>query len=183
MKENKEAFLDQEPSDGHFERFEQRLKTQKRKVRIIRLSKSISKVAAIGLLAIMSSLWAYNEFISPKEQGMSLSDISPDYQEVEFFFTSQINSKYQDILNNEILDDSEYKKNLNQEMIRMDSLYNELKLELGENPNDERIIQAMIRHYQTKLQVMSDILEQLNKIKQDDKLHTNNQNQYESVKL
>ncbi len=44
----------------------------------------------------------------------------------------------------------------------MDSVYVSLQKELKANPNDERIINAMIEHYQTKLDVMTYIVSQLN---------------------
>ncbi len=45
------------------------------------------------------------------------------------------------------------------EMKGMDSVYVQLQHELKANPNDERIINAMIEHYQTKVEIMSYILE------------------------
>jgi len=50
---------------------------------------------------------------------------------------------------------------LMKEMKSMDSTYVSLQKELKANPNDERIINAMIEHYQTKLEVMSYIVNQL----------------------
>jgi uncharacterized protein (DUF305 family) len=50
-------------------------------------------------------------------------------------------------------------------MASMDSVYVELQKELRANPNDQRIIDAMIKHYQTKLEVMNYILDQLRQIK------------------
>jgi uncharacterized protein (DUF305 family) len=47
----------------------------------------------------------------------------------------------------------------------MDSVYRDLQKELRANPNDQRIIDAMIKHYQTKLEVMSYMLDQLKEIK------------------
>jgi len=183
MRENSVEFLNQEPSAGHFERFDHKLAKQNRKSRIIRMSKQISRIAAIGLLVLMSSLWAFNEFSRARQQSVSLGDISQEYQEVEFFFTSQIDSRYEDIQNCKAIKDNEYKSYLLEEINQMDSIYNDLQKELGANPNDERIIQAMILHYQTKLRIMSDILDQLHKIQTINNPQTNNQNQYESIKL
>ena len=183
MKENKELFLDQEPSLGHFERFEQKLSKQNNRSKVIRLSRRISKIAAIGLLALMSSMWAYNEFVKPKEKVLSLGDMSQQYSEVEFYFTSQIDSKYDDITRNEVLIDSDYNEFFNLELERMDSIYLNLQKELGANPHDERVIEAMISYYYTKLKVMNKIVDQLTRIQEENQSHNNNQNQYESVKL
>jgi hypothetical protein len=61
-------------------------------------------------------------------------------------------------------------------MKSMDSTYVSLQKELKANPNDERIINAMIEHYQTKLEVMSYIVNQLKTIRND------NQNKKENEK-
>ena len=59
----------------------------------------------------------------------------------------------------------EQKEALMVEMASMDSVYVELQKELRANPDDQRIIDAMIKHYQTKIEVMSYILDQLKEIK------------------
>lgn len=183
MKDNSAKFLSQEPTEGHFDRFEQKLARKKKKARIIQLSKRISRIAAVGLLALMSSLWAYNEFLQPNQQSLKLGDVSQEYQEVEFFFTSQIDSRYQDIQDSPLIDDEEYKSSLLEELNHMDSVYENLQQELGANPNDERIINAMIRHYQTKLKIMNDILDRLQQIQELNNPQIKIQNQYESVEL
>jgi len=54
-----------------------------------------------------------------------------------------------------------------EEMKSMDSVYVSLQKELKANPNDERIINAMIEHYQTKLEVMAYIVSQLKSIRNE----------------
>lgn len=183
MIENSAQFLNQEPPEGHLIRFEQKLTRKKKKAAIIHLSKRISRIAAVGLLAIMSSLWAYNEFIQPDQNSIKLGDVNQEYQEVEFFFTSQIDSRYQDIQDSPFIEDEEYKSSLLEEINNMDVVYENLQKELGDNPDDERIIGAMIRHYQTKLQIMTNILDRLQQIQELNNPQINKQNQYESVEL
>jgi len=68
---------------------------------------------------------------------------------------------------------------LMKEMSGMDSTYVSLQKELKANPNDERIINAMIEHYQTKLEVMSYIVNQLKTIRNENQ----NKKENEKVKL
>jgi uncharacterized protein (DUF305 family) len=63
------------------------------------------------------------------------------------------------------LTNPEQKEALMNEMASMDSVYMELQKELRANPSDQRIIDAMIKHYQTKLEVMNYIIDQLRQIK------------------
>jgi hypothetical protein len=61
----------------------------------------------------------------------------------------------------------------------MDSTYVELQKELKANPNDQRIVDAMIKHYQSKIEVMSYLLDQLKQIKAE----TENPGSHEKVTI
>jgi len=61
------------------------------------------------------------------------------------------------------------------ELRSMDSVYVQLQKDLKTNPNDERIINAMIEHYQTKVEVMSYILNQLKVIRNENLKDTYNE--------
>ncbi|GAI91214.1 unnamed protein product, partial [marine sediment metagenome] len=76
--------------------------------------------------------------------------------------------------------DSLQKEILLNELADMDLIYNNLKEELRTNPNDERIINAMIEHYQLKLEVMNHILYQLKQIHNETLI---NEKKYESTKI
>jgi uncharacterized protein (DUF305 family) len=71
----------------------------------------------------------------------------------------------------------EQKDMLLKEMKSMDSVYVSLQKELKANPNDQRIINAMIEHYQTKVDVMNYIISQLKAIRNE------NQNMKENEKV
>ncbi|MCK4464861.1 MAG: hypothetical protein KAU83_04045, partial [Bacteroidales bacterium] len=72
-----------------------------------------------------------------------------------------VNLKYNELDQMDFESDSLQKEILLNELADMDLIYNNLKEELQTNPNDERIINAMIEHYQLKLEVMNHILHQL----------------------
>jgi len=66
-----------------------------------------------------------------------------------------------------------------QELASMDSVYVELQKELKANPNDQRIVDAMIKHYQSKIEVMSYLLDQLKQINAE----TENPSSHEKVTI
>ena len=72
-----------------------------------------------------------------------------------------------EIENVELKNSPEQKQMLLKEMKSMDSVYVSLQKELKANPNDERIINAMIEHYQTKVEVLNYIVNQLKAIRND----------------
>ena len=65
---------------------------------------------------------------------------------------------------------------LTSEIKSMDSVYVRLQTELKANPGDERIISAMIEHYQTKLEVMTYIVNQLQSLSSENQNAGKNEN-------
>jgi hypothetical protein len=108
---------------------------------------------------------------------MTLGQVSPKYKEVENYYIHEVNMMEGEIVNVDLKHNPVQKEILLKEMKSMDSTYISLQKELKANPNDERIINAMIEHYQTKLDVMTYIVNQLKTIRND------NQNMKENEKV
>ncbi|MEZ4998671.1 MAG: hypothetical protein R2758_14800 [Bacteroidales bacterium] len=166
IKRGRSEFDDREPSDGHFERFSFRLATRLHAVKAKRsIVPYLLKAAVVTLLVTLSSLWTFDHFVRPNlKTKMTLSEVSPEYREVERYYVTQVNLMENEFTSLEITT-PEQKEALMKEMASMDSVYVELQKELRANPSDQRIIDAMITHYQTKIEVMSYILSQLKEIK------------------
>jgi hypothetical protein len=156
---------DREPEEGHFERFSLKLEIR-RQARTVRRSivPYLLKAAVVTLLVTLSSLWTWDHFIRQESSRMTLGDVSPQYREVENYYLHQVNLMEDEIVNTDLHTNQEQKQILISELKSMDSVYVSLQKELKANPNDERIISAMIEHYQTKLEVMTYIVDQLKAI-------------------
>jgi hypothetical protein len=165
IKENKEMFINSEPSEGHFERFGERLKQQHRRTRI-RFIARISSIAAIGLILITSSIFIYDRYFDKEPILLNLGDVNPQMQKVEYYYTSQIDqvSVGLDSLSADAQED--IKNMMSNELAEMDSIHRELQHKLGVNPGDDRVVNAMITYYQTKLVMMKSFLNTLTQIKQ-----------------
>lgn len=159
IQENRQDFDSDEPNEGHFERFEQKLKTISGKKKAFSFG-TILKAAVVAMLVVLSGLWVYDNIESNANKGIALSEISPEYGEVEMYYTHLVNQKFNEINQCKTLDSTQ-KVILNHELTEMDSIYENLKIDLTTNPNDQRVINAMINHYQLKVEVMSQILKQL----------------------
>lgn len=168
IRNNKDYFEDQEPSEGHFERFSRKLElrfgmnTPKRSI-----VPYLLKAAVVTLLVTLSSLWTWDHFIRPGASRMTLSEVSPQYKEVENYYIHQVNLMEGEIVNVNMRNNPEQKEMIINEMKSMDSVYVSLQKELKANPDDERIINAMIEHYQTKLEVLTYIVTQLKTIRNE----------------
>jgi len=175
IRNNKDFFEEAEPSNGHFERFNRKLEVRLHAHHTVKRSivPYLLRAAVVTLLVTLSSLWTWDHFIRPSRSRMTLSEVSPQYKEVESYYIHQVN-----LMETEIVDfnnNPDQKEMLMKEMRTMDSTYVSLQKELKANPNDERIINAMIEHYQTKVEVMSYIVNQLKAIRNDNQNSTQNE--------
>jgi len=179
IKSDKEIWNSDEPAEGHFERFsvklELRTKTGNSQRRI---STYLLRAAGVAALVILSSLWVWDN-IKQNSKMMTLSEVSPEYMEVETYFIQQVNLLEDEIKGSILSDDPEQKDILMKELQNMDTVYIALQKELKVNPNEEKIINAMIEHYQKKLEVMTIIVTQLKSIRS---ININNED-YEKVLL
>jgi hypothetical protein len=175
---NKDFFEDAEPSNGHFERFNRKLEIRFQKYAPKRsIVPYLLRAAVVTLLVTLSSLYTWDHFIRPGSSRMTLGQVSPQYKEVENYYIHQVNLMEGEIVNIDLTNNLKQKTLLLNEMKSMDSVYVSLQKELKANPNDERIINAMIEHYQTKLEVMTFIVDQLKTVR------NNNQNKTENGKV
>lgn len=178
IQENRQSFDSFEPSEGHFDRFEQKLMGLNQKKKTFTFGYML-KAAAVTLLIVLSGLWVYDNVQQRTNQGIALSEISPEYGEVEMYYTHLVSQKYGEINQCKSLD-SLQKKIMLHELTEMDSIYENLKKDLSANPNDKRVINAMIQHYQLKVDVMNQILNQL---QQAQNTNTQKSDNYESTNI
>jgi len=177
IRENKKHFQ-VEPSEGHFDRFSSKLENSGSKGRLVYLLPRMMKVAAVAVLIVISGLWTFEKITSRNVQdGIALGDISPEYQEVEQFYAQKVSFTSREIDRSDMFASEEQKRMVMQELADMDSIYRNLKKDLKANPDDERVINAMIEHYQLKLEIMNSILTQLHEINDNNKQtdHENNE--------
>ena len=165
IRNNKEKFDDLEPAEGHFERFQSKLNNYNNKSSFSLSYKFVLKVAVVGLLVVLSSLWLYdNIYDNQSTQQIVVENDTSEFREAQLYYSSMVDRKYNQIQDFEFRSKKQKKMLLN-ELKAMDSVYYSIKQDFKENPNDPRVMNALIRHYQLNLDVMTQVLEQLNQVK------------------
>ena len=162
---NRREFDHEEPDAGHFERFA--IKIRKAKIGQRIGIPYYLKIAAVLVFVSISSILVY-EFIKPANWNpneYTFGKLSPEYREVEDFFIHSINSRY-DMLENLNTGDAVQKEMIIKELKDMDDILKSLSKELKNDPNNDKLVNAMIQHYQMKLEIMNSIISQLEEIKQ-----------------
>lgn len=171
FKDHRDQFDDSEPLDDHFENFLGKMNSQKRKSTFTQIP-NLLKVAAVVVFVIFSGIVGY-QIKSLQGNQLGLGAISPEYREVEHFYTSNINSQLCMLQELGKFDSNQHQNILSEELEEMDERYLQLKKELEMYPDDERIIQAMIEYYQVKTNVLNRIIEQLYEIKKQKSTNLN----------
>lgn len=169
IKQNREAFDNRLPQEGHFERFREKLGLEEEK-RIAFSLRGVMRIAAAVLILAGASVLVYN-YVQQPEQNVEktiLGKVAPEYKEAEIYYTRQINENYNQLRNIDF-EDEQQKNIVMQELQAMDSIYKDLSKDLVKNPNNEQIINAMIQHYQLKLDIMNQIMNQLKTMQEQNK--------------
>ena len=172
---NREQLNDFEPDEGHFERFETKLESLHKK-RYFSFN-IIWKVASAAVFILLLTNQAYlyfspnsnNSFFFPKKtSSVTLASVSPKYKEVEFYFTNAINVELEqwNALKSKGLLSEEEQNMMNNELNEFENRYKEIQKDLAANPNDKRVINAMLEYYRAKLSVLNMIVKKLEEVKQ-----------------
>ena len=180
---NLEGLNENEPMDGHFERFEAKLKTQHKKRKIT--FNVVWKVAAAVIFVFLATNQAFIYF-SPNQQSpfynsrnnneVTLASVSTEYEEVEFYFTNAINvglNQWNSLNDDGFISDEEQKM-MDDELAEFEDRFKTLQTDLAANPKDERVVNAMLEYYQTKLSVINMIVNKLEEVKQKNSNHETN---------
>jgi hypothetical protein len=156
---NMDRFNSDEPLDGHFERFDEKL-TQLGRRRIAQPWTVLLKIAAVLILGLIISYAAFHEFNKLKIS--TLSSISgsagPELNEAVQYYSTQLNISYNRIQNLRFNDDQNEKRQVLEELSEMDKQVQALEKDLKQNPDDERIVHAIINFYQVKIEMMDMII-------------------------
>jgi hypothetical protein len=173
INQNRSSFDELEPRKETWSKIETGLKNDSSKKSDLTW---VWKAAAMVFLCLSAALLIekYNNSESqlaendrPKEKNET-----PEWQQAEVYYTQLISQKRTEIksvLNKKQLTDVELLEDLKQ----MDEMYLGLKEDLSENQNDKRLIDAMIRNLQLRVEILNrqlKILEKISKHEEHEKI-------------
>lgn len=147
----------EEPNAGHFERFQQKFPSIETK------RNNGWKWFSIAASIILIFGIAMNNFGS-KEQ-LDLSDISPKMEETQDYFTTVIRTEIEKINARKSVDNANIIEDAFVQLKQLEGHYVKLTSELKESDGDKRVIFAMISNYQQRIEVLQDLLQQLENLK------------------
>lgn len=153
------------PKSGHQERFLEKLNQSKGVVALNakkrNIWKSLSIAASIALLCVLG-LQVFNTKPSLKEQ---VVEIAPEVSRTEFYFVNLIEEQVQ-LLKDE--KSPETAKLVDDTLLQLDKLeadYRSLEQELVNGGNSKIILNAMITNFQTRIDLLKEVLTNIENIK------------------
>jgi hypothetical protein len=154
------------PNIGHQERFLSKLKNQnsgsiKKAPGKLNFWKPFLSIAASILLCI-----SVITILKPTQEIKGLANVSPEMLQTENFFATTISKELLNI-NEARTPDTEALINdaLNQMKI-LEKEYKSLKIDLTESGDDKRVIFAMISNFQTRIDILKNVMETIENVKQ-----------------
>ncbi|ASV31417.1 hypothetical protein [Maribacter cobaltidurans] len=159
-------FDTEEPVTGHQERFFAKLNSNSDKT--VSLSKThfnwwkpLSIAASLALLVAL----VYGQLDLNPSLEEQVADISPEVANTQFYFASLIEQQVKEL---EAEESPETKKIISDTMDQLKKLERDYKIlenELLEGGNSKLILSAMITNFQTRIDLLNDVLNQIETIK------------------
>ena len=156
----------EEPNSDHKKRFFNKLNHNENVVTTTETkSRSLWKPLlgiAASILLIVSLFLTNNK----QEQTRDLASVSPEMAQTQDFFTVTIQNELKKLDNERSpLTDIIINDALKQIKI-LEKNYNKLKTDLTESGKDQRVIYAMISNFQSRIDILTTVLEQIEDVKQ-----------------
>ena len=187
IEQNRSQFDTNEPADGHFDRFLARLEAENATQASRWNFRYLLKIAAVLVVSVGLRLAVANGWVGHSTELITnevanaepdaaiklmerttryvKSKTEPEYTQTQKYYITLVDNRLDEIRTDQTVDEKQ-KAELLKAMSEMDELFVNLQKELKANPDNEVLIDAMINHYQTKIEVLNKIISNLNSIKQ-----------------
>lgn len=146
-----------EPHSGHLERFERKLNQPKK------INKTSWKwLSAAASIVLVLGFWLGSNH---EKKQIDLADISPKMEEVQTYFVSTIHQELKTLENNRSLETETIIEEALEHLEELEDHYKIFLKELNNEGNSRKIINAMIKNYQQRLEILENVLKQIEQIK------------------
>lgn len=170
----KNEFDVEEPNLDHKKRFLNKLNNNENVISTVEpknksLWKPLLGIAASMLLIV--TLFLTN---NKQDKTRDLASVSPEMAKTQLFFTSTITEELKDI---EKASNPETKIIIKDALIQIKKLeinYEKLKVDLTKSGDDNRVIFAMIKNFQNRIDILQNTLKHIENIKQLNKISNEN---------
>ncbi len=154
------------PKAGHESRFLDRLNNATSEAVVENTSQFNWKPFLAIAASVIICLSAFMAFQSQQEDVHDLASVSPELSKTQDFFTATIEVELKRLneerspLTDKLINDAI------EDIHLLEQDYQNLKINLTESDNDQRVIHAMIANFQSRIDILNTVLEEIEDIKQ-----------------
>ncbi len=161
----KGTFDIEEPREGHQQRFLEKLQTSQGVVSIQKKKKSWWKPLSIAASVVLLCAVGVGFFNSAPTRDEQVAEISQEVSQTQFYFASLIEEQVKELENEST---PETRRIIDDTMIqlqRLETNYKTLEQDLLNGGNSKLILSAMITNFQTRIDLLANVLDQIENIK------------------
>jgi len=117
---------------------------------------------AASLVLLVALFFGTQQEVSAKD----LASVSPEMAETQNFFTSTISNELAKLENETTPETENLVQDAMKQMEILETDYEQLKQDLSESGDDNRVIYAMISNFQSRIDLLQNVLQKIEEIKQ-----------------
>lgn len=145
----------EEPSIGHFNRFEARLQNKRKK-------KPFNKFYLVASVVLLFVVIGFKLFSEKANTNM----VTPEFKQTENYFSTVINDELKKVVAQKNADNQQIISDAFLQMKKLEDNYKQLQKDLKNTQNKKAIIYAMLDNYQQRIKILQNLLNTLNQYKQ-----------------
>lgn len=162
IKNNRAEFDQDEPIEGHQERFLRKLERldEKQDHSRVMFWRIAAAVIVLVVLCVSVLVPRFNSPADVQYGSMSLGDVSDELADVEMYYQSKLSQEYAEV--NKLSQSDPVVKSYMDELNRLNQEYDTLEAKLYESGSHEKVVLAMIENFRTRLMIIERLEEKKN---------------------
>lgn len=155
----------EEPQEGHQQRFLEKLQASQGVVSIERKKKSWWKTLSIAASVAILCAVGIGFFNSAPSRDEQVAKISPEVSQSQFYFANLIEEQVLELENESTPETQKIIDDTLVQLHRLETNYIKLEQDLLNGGNSKLLLSAMITNFQTRIDLLEDVLNQISTIK------------------
>jgi hypothetical protein len=154
IRKNREKLDKYTPASGTWEKINKELNRSKHlRRRWISIAAMVAVIFGTSvILLVPGNRWSHNKNISN-----DISNSNPQLKETEIYYNNMVNALYKEatpLLTN----NPEIRIELNNDLSHLDSICIDLKKDLKDNISNQEVVEALIRNYRIKIEILEEMV-------------------------
>lgn len=155
----------EEPNEGHQQRFLEKMQASQGVVSIQGKKKSWWKPLSIAASVVLLCAIGIGFFNSAPTHEEQVAEISPEVSQTQFYFASLIEEQVKELEEENTPETRKIIEDTMMQLQRLETNYKTLEQDLLNGGNSKLILSAMITNFQTRIDLLKDVQDQISNIK------------------